>query len=97
MDGTKLAKILTEMVHRKIKDNALFAYSLMAQGADLATGMNDFMGPLIDLLMDDDRSRAAGIDPGVRQKLLADMDILIDREKVLADKAAQESKYVPLQ
>lgn len=98
MDGTRLAKILTEMVHRKIKDDALFRYSLIVQGKDLITGMNDYMGPLIELLMDDEKSKAAGIDPGVRNKLLKDMELLIDREKILNDKIAKENKYVlPLQ
>ncbi|KAF2497346.1 hypothetical protein BU16DRAFT_525041 [Lophium mytilinum] len=91
IDGTGLAKLLTEMVHRQVKDNTLFAYKLMVTGKDLATGMDDFMGSLIDLLMDESMSKAAGINPGIRQKLLDDMNILIDREKIIAEKVQKEN------
>lgn len=92
MDGAGLAKILTEMVHRQAKDDVLFNYSLMVKGSDLSTGMKDFMGPLIDILMDEAKAKEAGMDLGVRQKLNDDMMVLVDKETIIKLKAQKESR-----
>lgn len=91
MDGSGLAKMLTEMVHRQVKDSSLFAYQLMTKGKVLSSGLDDFMGSLIDLLMDESKSKEAGINPSVRQKLIDDMNSLVNKEKLLAEKTNKES------
>ncbi|KAF3918259.1 hypothetical protein ABW21_db0201477 [Orbilia brochopaga] len=92
MDGGKLAEKLSGMVHRRVREKNLFKYSLIQTPETLENGLRDNLASLLEILLDEKAASAAGMNPGVRKKLVDDLQRIADWRGQRASDLAKEQK-----
>lgn len=90
--GSDLGELLAKTVNRAVGSVPLFRYQLIEAPASTEDGLRDYLGELIELLLDEQRAKAAGMDMGFRKTLLDDLQKLINDKKKLTDMAVHEAK-----